>query len=121
MRIIKSLFATALMAVGALTASAQECEGECQTLGYRPYPYGFIQLQGGLGTTLTDVSLTKLLSPTASIGAGAWFNSAVGARLHVNAWESKGGIPTAGDPMKYKYNYVNTNADVLFNLMNIFS
>jgi len=106
---------------GCQALFAQECTGECQELGYRPYPHGFIQLQGGVGTTLTDVECLKLLSPTASIGAGAWFGPSVGARLHVNAWESKGGFKTAGDPLKYKYNYVNTNADLMLNVLNLFS
>jgi len=121
MRIIKSTIVTALFAVCGLAASAQDCTGECQTLGYRPYPHGFVQIQGGVGTTLTDVSFTKLLSPTASVGVGAWFGPSLGARLHVNAWESKGGFETATDPLKYKFKYVNTNADLMLNVFNLFS
>ena len=100
-----TIIMAAIAFFGCQALSAQECTGECQELGYRPYPHGFIQLQGGVGTTLTDVEFTKLLNPTASIGAGAWFGPSVGARLHVNAWEAKGGFKTAGDPLKYKYNY----------------
>ena len=121
MKRTKLTILTAAMAIFCCQSlSAQEC-AECQELGYRPYPHGFIQLQGGIGTTFTDVRFTKLLSPTASMGAGAWFGPAVGARLHVNAWESKGGFKTAGDPLKYKFNYVNTNADLMVNVLNIFS
>lgn len=116
-----TIIMAAIAFFGCQALSAQECTGECQELGYRPYPHGFIQLQGGVGTTLTDVEFTKLLNPTASIGAGAWFGPSVGARLHVNAWESKGGFKTAGDPLKYKYNYVNTNADLMLNVINLFS
>ena len=122
MKRTKLTILTAAMAIFCCQSlSAQECTGECQELGYRPYPHGFIQLQGGVGTTFTDVEFTKLLSPTASIGAGAWFGPSVGARLHVNAWESKGGFKTAGDPLKYKFNYVNTNADLMLNVINLFS
>ncbi|MCR4835121.1 MAG: OmpA family protein [Bacteroidaceae bacterium] len=116
-----TILMAAVAFLGCQALFAQECTGECQELGYRPYPHGFIQLQGGVGTTLTDVECLKLLSPTASIGAGAWFGPSVGARLHVNAWESKGGFKTAGDPLKYKYNYVNTNADLMLNVLNLFS
>ena len=116
-----TILMAAIAFFGCQALFAQECTGECQELGYRPYPHGFIQLQGGVGTTLTDVECLKLLSPTASIGAGAWFGPSVGARLHVNAWESKGGFQTAGDPLKYKYNYVNTNADLMLNVLNLFS
>jgi len=116
-----TIIMAAIAFFGCQVLSAQECTGECQELGYRPYPHGFIQLQGGVGTTLTDVEFTKLLNPTASIGAGAWFGPSVGARLHVNAWEAKGGFKTAGDPLKYKYNYVNTNADLMLNVLNLFS
>ena len=116
-----TILMAAIAFFGCQALFAQECTGECQELGYRPYPHGFIQLQGGVGTTLTDVECLKLLSPTASIGAGAWVGPSVGARLHVNAWESKGGFKTAGDPLKYKYNYVNTNADLMLNVLNLFS
>ena len=116
-----TILMAAIAFFGCQALFAQECTGECQELGYRPYPHSFIQLQGGVGTTLTDVECLKLLSPTASIGAGAWFGPSVGARLHVNAWESKGGFKTAGDPLKYKYNYVNTNADLMLNVLNLFS
>jgi outer membrane protein OmpA-like peptidoglycan-associated protein len=60
-----------------------------------------------------------LISPTASIGAGAFFTPSVGARLHVNAWESEGGFRSIEN--HYKFNYVNTNADLLINLTNLFS
>lgn len=124
------IFKTTLLAVAALfcatSASAQEaahcdnaCCAEAQALGYKPYPYNFVQLQGGLGTTFTNKSFTDLLSPTASVGVGRFFAPAVGARLHINAWESKGGFRTIDDT--YKFNYLNTNADVLLNLTNLFS
>lgn len=117
------MFLLAAMAIMASSAArAQEsCSGECQELGYKPYPYNFIQLQGGVGTTFTDVRFTDLISPTASLGIGRMFFPAVGARLHVNAWESKGGFKTTGDPLTYKFNYVTTDLDLMVNLSNIFS
>ena len=134
MRIFKSLLVTAIAGICSISAYAQGCGSpeacaEAQELGYKPYPYGFIQLQGGVGTTFTNVPLVdagspffsdkSLISPTASIGVGAFFTPAVGARLHFNAWESKGGFRSIPD--NYKFNYVNTNADLLINLTNIIS
>ena len=121
MRIFKkSLLALATM-LCCISASAQNSasEQEAESLGYYPYPYNFIQVQGGVGTTFTNKAFTDLLSPTASIGVGRFFGSAVGARLHVNAWESKGGFTSIEDT--YKFKYVNTNADLLINLTNLFS
>ena len=148
MRILKSLVAIAMVALCSTNVMAQEesCCGsgvcaEAQELGYKPYSYGFVQVQGGVGTTFTDVSCWKLLSPTVSIAAGKMFTPIVGARLHVNAWESKGGFDTMaqyypgitaydqaqgawellGSPLKYKFNYFNTNVDLMINVLNIFS
>lgn len=127
MRILKSFLLA--VAVGLFSVSATAQDNKEKELDYKPYPHGFIQLQGGVGTTFTNVPLVdagspffsdkSLISPTASIGAGAFFTPAVGARLHVNAWESKGGFRSIED--NYKFNYVNTNADLLINLTNLFS
>ena len=120
MRIFKTLIAAAALFAG-LTANAQTCPGcaEAQELGYKPYPHWFIQVQGGVGTTFTNRKFTDLISPTASVGFGRWFAPAVGARLHVNAWESKGGFKSIENT--YKFKYVNTNLDLLVNLNNLFA
>lgn len=127
MRILKSFLLAAVVGLFSVSANAQD--NKEKELDYKPYPHGFIQLQGGAGTTFTNVPLVdggspffsdkSLISPTASIGAGAFFTPSVGARLHVNAWESEGGFRSIED--HYKFNYVNTNADLLLNLTNLFS
>ncbi len=140
MRYLNSLLAAAVMGACSINAIAQNetCGGcddthcaEAQSLGYKPYSYGFVQVQGGVGTTFTDVSCWKLLSPTFSIGVGEMFTPIVGARLHVNGWKSKGGfdelvatdgsITKLGSPLKYEYNYINSNVDLMVNVLNIFS
>lgn len=148
MRILKSVIAATLVSLCSVSAVAQEkscCgEGMCaeaQELGYKPYPYGFVQVQGGIGTTFTDVSCWKLLSPTFSVAVGDMFTPIVGARVHVNGMFSKGGFDTMaqfypgetafnqaeegweliGCPMKYDYRYINTNVDLMLNIFNIFS
>ncbi len=140
MRYLNSLVAAAVMGACSINAIAQNetcgnCEGtqcaEAQALGYKPYSYGFVQVQGGVGTTFTDVSCWKLLTPTYSIGVGEMFSPIVGARLHVNGWKSKGGFDELaaqdggsvklGSPLKYEFNYINSNADLMINVLNIFS
>ena len=120
MRIIKTLIAVAALFAG-LTENAQTSAAdlEAQELGYKPYPHWFIQVQGGVGTTFTNRKFTDLISPTASVGFGRWFAPAIGARLHVNAWESKGGFKSIENT--YKYKYVNSNLDLLINLNNLFA
>ena len=59
------------------------------------------------------------MTPTASIAFGRFFAPAVGARLHVNGWQSKGGFKSIKDT--YKFNYVNTDIDLLLNLTNLIS
>lgn len=80
--------------------------------------YNFIEVQGGVQLTSTDAKMTDLITPTAAFSIGRYFTPVVGARLHVNAWESKSGYNDLGF---YKWNYFTTNADVLFNLTNLFS
>lgn len=126
MRNFKAILFAGAAAFCSIQASAQDLAcTEAQELGYKPYPYNFIQVQGGVGSTFTDVSCWKLLTPTYSIGVGRMFSPIVGTRLHVNGWKSKGGfddvLDCPGKILKYKYNYINTNADILVNVLNIFS
>ena len=148
MRIFKPFMAVTMFTLCSMNVLAQtsnysqtDSDAEAQELGYNPYPYGFVQVQGGLGSTFTDVSFMKLLTPTFSIAVGDMFTPIVGARLHVNGYQSKGGFDAmgqyyegltvadpsngswqlTGDPMKYNFKYINTNADLMINLINIFS
>lgn len=100
-----------------MTMSAQNTDATKSASESDYDSYKFVQVQGGVGTTFTNANPLKLISPTASIGGGAYFNT-IGIRLHVNAWESKGGFSSIADT--YKFNYVNTNADLLVNLSKLF-
>ena len=80
--------------------------------------YNFIEVQGGVQLTSTDAKMTDLITPTAAFSVGRYFTPVVGARLHVNAWETKSGFNDLGF---YKWNYFTTNADVMLNLTNMFS
>ena len=122
MRFLKCTLLAVLSFLTSLTATAQiteEAYQEAKELGYRPYPYSFVQLQAGVGVTPTNKSFGNLLSPTVSLAYGRFFGSGVGARFHLNGWQSKGGFKSIDET--YKFNYINANADLLLNLTNIFS
>ncbi len=100
----------------ATSAFAQEASNDKD---YKPYPYMFIGLQGGVQNTFTNYDFGKLITPTASVSFGSYFTPVVGARLHVNGWMNRGGFK--GFEKEYDYNYITTSADVLLNLTNLFS
>ena len=112
---------TALAVCVATPASAQETEEK----DYKPFPHMFVNVQGGAQTTFTNYDNSKLITPTASVGFGAWFSPVVGARLHVNGAWNKGGLKMTADDgtvtdEKYKFNYITTDLDLLVNLVTLF-
>ncbi len=116
---MKKYLALALMAVGfSVAVSAQTAT---EKLGYKSTPYLFVGIQGGAQTTFTNFKVSKLITPTASVSFGGFFSPVVGARLHVNGLWNKSGIKENGESnFTYKYNYVNTDLDLLLNLCTLF-
>ena len=110
MKKLLTIIAVALLTFG--TANAQNEKGKLKS-------YNFVEAQGGLQFTSTDAKIDKLLNPTASFSIGRYFFPAVGLRLHVNGWQTKGGFDQLDQ--YYKFNYLTTDADVLVNLTNLFS
>ena len=95
------------------TANAQDNEkGKLKS-------YNFVEAQGGVQFTSTDAKIDKLLMPTAGFSIGRYFSPAVGLRLHVNGWQTKGGFDQLDQ--YYKFNFITTDADLLLNLTNLFS
>lgn len=95
------------------TANAQDNEkGKLKS-------YNFVEAQGGVQFTSTDAKIDKLLMPTAGFSIGRYFSPAVGLRLHVNGWQTKGGFDQLDQ--YYNFNYITTDADLLLNLTNLFS
>ena len=78
--------------------------------------FSFIEAQGGVQLTSTDAKMDKLITPTAALSFGHYFTPVVGARLHVNAWESKSGF----NDQYYKWKYVTPDLDLMLNLSNVF-
>lgn len=128
MRNFKTFIATALLTASGTSAFAQSlspAEAEAEKLGYWPQPYTFIQVQGGLSTTFTnDKNFMDLTNPTFSFGVGRMFSPVVGARLHFNGYESSSILHSKANRdviCKYKYKYLTSDVDVMFNLTNLFS
>ncbi len=117
MRNLKSIIATVVLGLVSLTATAQnpEADAEAQALGYKPQPYTFIQVQGGVNKVFSPGSK---FNPTFSIGVGRMFSNIIGARLHFNGYETKNGLKSIG--ANYKFKYITGDIDVMVNIFNIF-
>jgi outer membrane protein OmpA-like peptidoglycan-associated protein len=103
--------ALSVMLVGAV--SAQEDTRDALS------SYSFVELQGGVQLMTTNADMTKLMTPTAAISIGRYFSPVIGARLHVNAWQSKSGFSDIDK--YYKWKYVTPSVDLLLNLTNLIS
>ncbi len=117
MKINKLLLAGAMLFVGA-SAMAQETVTE-----YSYTPNWYIQGQFGGQETLGETSFGHLFNPNAQIAGGYNFNPYIGARLAVNAWQSKGALNlmTENGNMfnQWKWNYVAPTVDAVVNLTNL--
>lgn len=112
---MKKVLFTAALALGLMSASAQEQ----QTIEVFK-PHWYIQLQGGAQYTLGERDFSDLISPNAQIAVGYNFNEIVGARLSVNAWQSKAGSTIDNKEYAWKWKYVAPSVDVTVNLSNLF-
>ena len=124
---LRNIALSTMVAMGSLSLSAQETKTEYV---FNPHWYG--QLQIGGQYTIGEVSFGDLLSPNAQIAGGYQFNPVFGARLSVNAWQSKAGMRSwtmagengmpvrSGAEAKWKWNYVAPTLDATFSLSNLF-
>lgn len=110
-----------LLAGTMLFASASMMAQETVT-EYTYTPNWYIQGQIGGQETVGECSFGKLLSPNAQIAVGYNFNPYIGARLAVNAWQSKAGFEfdVNGAKNPWKWNYVAPTVDAVVNLTNVF-
>jgi len=113
----RTLLASALL-VMSMTAAAQEAPE------YQFRKHAYLQLQGGAQYTLGEAKFADLISPNVQLGVGYRFTPVFGARLAVNAWQSRGGFNgyvgdngLAGN-VTYKYNYVAPGVDFTVDLSN---
>ena len=107
------------MLVAGLTASAQEQKG---TTEYVFEPHWYVQVQPlGVQYTLGETDFGKLLSYNVQAAVGRQFTELWGARLAVNAWQSKGGskYDYINYSPKWKWNYIAPTIDGTLNLSNL--
>ena len=101
------LAATVLIACGSAMAQSGSWKS-----------YSYVEAQGGLQLTSTNAPMDKLMTPTVALSLGHYFTPVVGARLHVNAWQSKSGFKDLDQ--YYKWKYVTPDLDLMLNLSNLF-
>ena len=111
-----SIILSGILAMGCVTASAQEADKTVNVFN----PHWYVQAQVGSQYTLGEIGFSDLISPNAQVGLGYNFNKVVGARLSFNAWKSKAGQKVQNTTYKWKWNYVAPMVDATFNLSNLF-
>ncbi len=114
---LKKTFMACLLMFGFLSASAQDQQPKTE---YVHNPYWYLQIQAGAQHTLGEINFDKLISPNVQIAFGRQFTPVFGARLAVNAWQSKAGIEKDGNVAKWNWKYVAPGVDAMFNLSNLF-
>ena len=82
-------------------------------------PHWYLQAQAGAQYDLGELSFGDMISPNAQLSVGYNFHSVLGARLGINAWQSKAGFRYTQD--SWKWNYVSPNVDLTVNLSNLLS
>ena len=122
---MKKTILSCLMLLAGLSASAQEQKG---TTEYVFEPHWYVQLQPvGAQYTLGERNFGDLLSYNVQAAVGRQFSKLWGARLAVNAWQSKGGskynfVNNAkwyGNEYGWKWNYIAPTLDATLNLSNL--
>jgi outer membrane protein OmpA-like peptidoglycan-associated protein len=116
---MKKTVLSCLMLLAGLTASAQEQKGTTET---EFEPHWYIQLQPlGAQYTLGERDFGDLVSYNVQAAIGRQFSELWGARLAVNAWQSKGGskYQFANKEYGWKYNYIAPTLDGTLNLSNL--
>ena len=121
---MKKTILSCLMLVAGLTASAQEQKG---TTEYVFEPHWYVQVQPlGVQYTLGERDFGDLLSYNVQAAIGRQFTKLWGARLAVNAWQSKAGskydgtgYAWANKEYGWKWNYIAPTIDGTLNLSNL--
>ena len=115
---MKKTILSCLMLLAGISANAQEQKG---TTEYVFEPHWYVQIQPlGAQYTLGEVSFGDLLSYNVQATVGRQFSKLWGARLAVNAWQSKAGskFDISNKEYKWKWNYVAPTIDATFNVSN---
>lgn len=112
---MRRTFFSLLLALGCLTATAQQQDGA----QYKFQPHWYLQVQPvGAQYTLGEADFKDLISYNAQLGLGYNFCPILGARLSVNGWQSKAGM--RDKDIKWSWKYVAPAIDITCNLSNLF-
>lgn len=115
-----------IASLGLTAAQAQEQKTEAVFA-----PHWYLQLQGGAQYTLGEADFGDLISPNIQVAVGRQFSPVWGARLSINAWQSKAAIETMSklgpdgyavafdNEYAWKYKYVAPMLDATLNLSNL--
>jgi outer membrane protein OmpA-like peptidoglycan-associated protein len=126
---MKKAILSCLMLLAGLSASAQEEQKGTTEYVFEPHWYVNIQPLG-IQYTLGEIDFGDLLSYNVQAAVGREFNKVIGARLAINAWQSKAGqkfYPAVNElaaikgDYKWKWNYIAPTVDVTFNISNLIS
>ena len=79
-------------------------------------PHWYLQLQGGMGYTVGETGFKDLISPAGALSVGYQFSPVWGLRGGFGGWQGKGAWSES--TRDYKFNFLQLNADVVFNLSN---
>ena len=118
---MKKTILSCLLALGFLSATAQEQQPKTE---YVFNPHWYVQIQPlGLQHTLGEVDFGDLNSYTVQAAIGRQFSPIFGARLAVNAWQSKAGSKVLDQQdvehkFKWSWKYVAPSIDLTVNLSN---
>ena len=113
---MKKTILSCLLALGFLSASAQDQQPKTE---YVFNPHWYVQIQPlGLQHTLGEVDFGDLNSYNVQAAVGRQFSSVFGARLAVNAWQSKAGSKIEDQKFKWSWKYVAPSIDLTVNLSN---
>ncbi len=121
---MKKTILSCLMLLAGISANAQEQKG---TTEYVFEPHWYVQVQPlGVQYTLGERDFGDLLSYNVQAAVGRQFSKLWGARLAVNAWQSKGGSKYDGQGYAWankeygwKWKYVAPSVDATLNLSNL--
>ena len=113
---MKKTILSCLLALGFLSASAQDQQPKTE---YIFNPHWYVQIQPlGLQHTLGEVDFGDLNSYNVQAAIGRQFSPVFGARLAVNAWQSKGGSTIENQKFTWAWKYVAPSLDLTVNLSN---
>ena len=113
---MKKTILSCLLALGFISASAQDQQPKTE---YVFNPHWYVQIQPlGIQHTLGEVDFGDLNSYNVQAAIGRQFSPILGARLNVNAWQSKAGSKINDTKYKWDWKYVAPAVDLTLNLSN---